>query len=952
MVRRLARLVATASLALGSACNCGPKDGATASAAADVPPRSSAPKGDPDVLSAIESMGNEGAWVVVLRPQQWAGVHGALMPWLSGLPNDAEPLIAAKTAEDLPGLLAYPLGIPASAVELQGWDTGRPVVASLGEVPYDGPPGSLTPTFPFLEGWMPHVRHQVIVPATDTAALVSSIAAVLEPMGKPWPAVVEGRTGARAVALQEAAVAVIPQAKTVRVVIFESSVGMDEAQRLEHVRSRLDATAASPITTPALSLATRPDVALSGWMRTWRLRPWATASGGRMLADALDAVSLDQRAMLLSRGTQITLDAERLMTDVGAEFDDMALALVVDDETLRMQGAMSLTPEGEQAVEAAYSGASQPFMLRGTQSWVDVSLLADVKAMLDAVKPPPALDGKASPGEMASLLRESGPVGLAYMMVRHPLGMLAKGRSMAAEENLPLSLEQLPTAAHFSWEGLTAGRPRGALAFQWPKDYGTTKLSGLVSQLRTDSDLASLRMETGKRGGAPTTVLGLGVEPTAAIDPSAVASGDGLLMATVHFERIKPAITAMDAQAGAAMPSGQARMRWDRRGRAVVAELVWNPAGGEVANAEVEVDASARWDSPVGAASPTEGVECLGRASAALSAGLNALTNVPREQQATVVAKALADAEQPLACAAADEATADAAVGLRRMMARLSADVLAEGLNGIAALRLLEIQCKGSNDEQICALQERFAALPRPVVPEMDLPEPCRPTYGNARAPIRLTMDAKTISVVGKPVAVADVQRALKAAIDAHREKMRLDAQKFGDELVDGVETVPRVGLVVDREVDVARLRPVLEALVAVDVRDVIIHAQSKTGDATASRVGLFARAAKTAGGAGRARPPIDRGFGGGGILGAIEAAPPAEWVTFEVGKGQVTTRSSIVPESEVLIAPSVSKLREATHGMPTSWVHPTDAATWQDVATVVAGVCPSAGLVLARPEL
>ncbi|MCA9706511.1 MAG: hypothetical protein KDK70_11730, partial [Myxococcales bacterium] len=345
MLRTRALLAAT--MLVLSACNCG-KEGETPAAdgaAAQAEAASAVPR-DQTVLATVAALGHEGALVLVLRPQQWTALHQALDAWLARLP-DAEPLRAiqrAKEAKDLPGMLATLAGLPPGPVALDGWDPTRPIVASVGEVPYDGVPGSVTPNLPLLDGWVPPVRHQVVVPASDPTTLVGSLAAVLQGRGEPWPALVSGREGARAVQLDgTTVVALLPETGAVRAVIFQSAVMPDEAARLEHMRSRLEAEPAEPTATPALSLLGQPDAVAAGWVRPWRLRPLSAWAGGVQVLRALATVSSAQRTPLMARGLQILLGTELLMTDEGSELDDLAMTLTVDDGVLRLRSA-SRTP--------------------------------------------------------------------------------------------------------------------------------------------------------------------------------------------------------------------------------------------------------------------------------------------------------------------------------------------------------------------------------------------------------------------------------------------------------------------------------------------------------------------------------------------------------------------------------------------------------------------------------
>lgn len=260
---------------------------APASGGAPRGPREAAPPpgrtSDVDVRAIVEQLGDEGSALVVLRPWHWPSLHDALASRLA----DPSPVAAlAELPRDpsaLPQLVAKVLELPPGSVTLAGWDPSRPVVVSLGEVPYDGPPGAVTPKLPVLDAWLPPVRHQAWVPATDPAAMIASLAAALGGAMTERPALVQGRAEARALASDGVAIVLLPLDAAVRAVVFHGAVGLDEARWLEHIRGRLDVPARAAVASPALQLLARSDAVLSASLRPWRLRA-CDVVGGRARA--------------------------------------------------------------------------------------------------------------------------------------------------------------------------------------------------------------------------------------------------------------------------------------------------------------------------------------------------------------------------------------------------------------------------------------------------------------------------------------------------------------------------------------------------------------------------------------------------------------------------------------------------------------------------------------------
>lgn len=667
------RLLAVAWVAWAA---CGDRDEAAPAVPAPIPPSAVEPASVPhsprtagdEVPRVLEALGDEGVAVVVLRPHHWAALHGTLAPWLRTLaPEVATVVDGAREPAALPGALLSALGSPSGTVALEGWDLTRPVIASLGEVPYDGPPGAITPQLPTRRGWAPPVRHQAWLPATDPAVLVASIDGLLRRTGEPFPALVEGRAGARGIRIADASVAVLPAGDAVRVVVLHAGVG-DEAATLEHLRGRLDASPAAPVATPALGLLVRPDAVLSGLVRPWRMRALATWAGSMEVVRALDVVTPEHRAALVSRGLQIVLDAELLMTDEGAELDDTALSLVVDEGVLRLRTTTSLTPEGEALLTAATRGAGGAIGGPVDDAWIDATVRVDTRAMLDATEPPPSFEGPKHADELARAVQEGGPITMLYMALRHPFGVLRTMEGLAKTGGLPVPIDALPIAARVIWRGARDEVPRVIVALSWPRDLVEHPLAGMVPLVKGEPGFESLRLDTLRHEGRPVTIFGLGGESKSTIAPFEDVGFDGVLQVRVSLSRIGADVATRDPQRGAWLrEAGEVLLTVEPRGRALLGELAWAPGGSSVRAVAVPLAESERWASPMGA--PVgKGTRCLARAGRRLAQGLGAMATVAGELVDTVEGNTLLDAEPELRCADADPATAKAAASLRALL--------------------------------------------------------------------------------------------------------------------------------------------------------------------------------------------------------------------------------------------------------------------------------------------
>lgn len=931
-------LLAVALLWAGPACNCGDKGSGQA---AEDSTATQAPRvrGDATVLEAVEQLGDQGAVVAVLRPEKWSSVHQALEPWRSKLPAEVQE---ALSIEDVPALLhllgkELDVGLPSSAPP--GWDPSRPIVASFGEVPYSGPPGSVTPKLP-VRSWLPPARHQVWIPAKDPSALVGALAATLGAKGEAWPRLVEGRDGAKAFMTNErVAVALLPEDGAVRTVILQGVVLDDE--HIEQLRPRLDATPAKPVSTPALSLLAQPDEAATMLVRTWRLRPLAAWSGATQVILAVATVANDQRSIAFSRGMQIVLDSELLMTDVGSEVDDVALSLRADEKVVRLHSVMSLTPEGRKIMDAATDDAGDAFPVKIEDAWLDAVVRIDARAALDAIEPPPYFAKTKGPGEMAEAVMEGGAFATYYMGTRHGLGMVKLLEGFAKGESLPVSIDTLPTAVHLVWQGMSGEEPVGAAAIQWPKG-GSTSLAA------TMSSMMPVKAHTVEREGAPVTLLGYGRDPKEILDGEKTADVDALISARLSLSKLA---TMFPDEKEAALMHGEVLLTWRAEGAALLGELALAPPDVELATAPISVRTRGGWDSPMGDPVDEEAGTCLLEAGRSVARGLRALSTVSSDQIGVVATKALAEAEPSLQCAAANDDTAEGAAGLRRMAMELTVEVMDRNHHFGAVHSLLQSQCEASKDDRICAMEKERAALPRPGLPEIDWPMECDPDWGMPAGDFMVRMDATATAVDGAVVSDADL--AARLADTVKDWASRRSSAMFPDEpppfdydeptpFVPVPETKAVAELSIDGAVPMSRVRPLLKALLDAGITEVVVPVRG-TRRATGAFVAKLAAEPPPLPGAGiPPAPSLGTAFGERGFY--------VEWAMFHVAKGMVTTRSSLRPEPQPHVDPSASILRDSKDDAESVMVYGDDTASWEEVSAAIGGGCPNAIIVLS-PE-
>ena len=111
-----------------------------------------------------------------------------------------------------------------TAPALKSWDRTRPLVLALAETPHHGLPGTIAASWPLYLRALPGLRHQILVPATDPAALAAALGQQFAALGPTAATRFAGRaTGAWALGEGDW-LAVVPEADAVRVVVVRGSL--------------------------------------------------------------------------------------------------------------------------------------------------------------------------------------------------------------------------------------------------------------------------------------------------------------------------------------------------------------------------------------------------------------------------------------------------------------------------------------------------------------------------------------------------------------------------------------------------------------------------------------------------------------------------------------------------------------------------------------------------------
>ena len=616
------------------------------------------------------------------------------MPLLAKLPGDFEPLRKANTPEAVSALIASSV-MGSGPVEFQGWDTSRPILIALGETDYAGVAGSTVGQLPLEEGWVPGVRHQALVPATDATALQGSLAKLLSSGDNALPELAKGHPGAVATRFDEWSVVLLPADKAVRVVVFEEYVGLAEDKAFAHMSKRLD----TPIHTTASAAAQvleDNEAVVAAWFRPDRLRPLAaTAGAGQMLA-AVATVTPEIRPQLMATGMGILMASDGAMPDEGAEVDELGMTLSVDGNVLRLRQIAALSDEGERAFAAATKDVSATFAAAKGPSWADLVVRADIRALLNAVEPPAFAEPRAGLNDVRDVIREGGTFTILHLGTRHALG-LARFAELAAGP-APFPTDTAPTAAHLVWTGMADDEmPKLAAALHWPKAHDISATTTLLQALTKDVDFASLQVHATEYEGAPTHVLGVGGVSKSAFALDTPSPAKPLIDLRANVPGLVAGLGDAEA-AGWFSETSAVHFTLRHDPHALLGEFAWSPGGGEVEVKPAVTPTSTGAAEPIGNPANTEAERCVSKAAFAYAYTMRDVAHDPEDLERAVT-EGLAEAGKAMACADAEPAAKAAAQGLRRAAVRTILDALKDAP---VKAKVRKEQCALDKDAPYC----------------------------------------------------------------------------------------------------------------------------------------------------------------------------------------------------------------------------------------------------------
>ncbi|MEM6989848.1 MAG: hypothetical protein AAF721_05110 [Myxococcota bacterium] len=741
---------------------------------------SAAPSGDVDasVAALIAATGDGAPFVLVVDDKGWVAARDRLFERFEGpVPRELEELQSASDAPAVLAALAGRFDLELPAPNWEGRDASRPVVLSMMEAPFDGPAGAAIAQMSPLDRRHFPLRHQVVIPASDRAALMKSLRAWVGDKAKELPELVGGIDGAVGFSVKrqwptQRFVALVPEENHVRVVVLDHAMGFDDPKQL---RPWLEAPSDTLPDTPALRHLAGAKQPVGILMRPWQLRALGAALGMYEARRAIDTVSGAYRHAAMAKGTAIAAVIEVLTPDTHAEFDDWSFVVAGDEENLRMTTVASLTPAGRKVWKAGGAKSVAPVGLKRDVAG-DAFVSADLSAMIAAAEPHEVEVKRLS--NLAEEVQQCGVFCPTFGLYRWPMAALATVSGLAEDDPSLKGLENM-AGVHVALVP-DGGDVKVAAAFVGRSFHAGGALRGFA----TEAIGSSLQLHDAVRDGVPVILAGLDVDPRTVFDVEKKGAAAAEL-ASFRWTtsgpmppRIKP--TALTGE-----------MRFAEV--ALTAELVLGPGA-----VQFKPDYSgADWSSPVLSGPSSKEADCLVDGVRVMRRAFNAVVTVTEDQRAALATKMVAQLEEPLKCARGDVKLAPLADRLADMAAGIVAESLVDAVDFEAARKLLEARCEGGKKTGLAC--SRLATLTTHAAPKV------------AKRP---ALDRCDEYGLGVPLSVTNSESTLSGTT------LPTDAKGIADQLVRSSSLMMRrrskvdsIDLVVDESTTMKQLGPVLTAL-------------------------------------------------------------------------------------------------------------------------------------------
>ncbi|HOX42401.1 MAG TPA: AgmX/PglI C-terminal domain-containing protein [Myxococcota bacterium] len=703
---------------------------------------------EPAALELLRAAGDRALVVALVRPSAWTEGARAAADLLRGqsLP-EAERILAQPDLWAAAGELAElalgqrPAGLTGV---LPGWDPARPLALALFEPSVDD--SVLAARALMLEAaalGTSGLRHRVLIPATDSRALLGGLLEALAPLGLAADSearALPGLRGGQVLRLpgEEASLLLlVPEARWVRVEILQA-----DTRVFASPEARLEAVAAllappppreGPLT-PALLFAASRQELLTLWFRPWWLRDVGGQVGTSKVAQAVRFADPSYRAMLLAAGLAEVSQGYLAMDPRGVEIDDWAWSLGVapgaDAQAgprVRLASVLSLTEQGARVWARGLEGGARLPAAELPQASLSSWMRLDLAAAVAAAELPPGLADAKDMEELARRVQECGGFCMLHFGLRAPLGLLkALWRFLPADLPIPL-----PRGLGLAVGSLPAGlatAPAVVAVASLPVGVNLAALERAVGELREAGARAGLGVlwRTEVRPEDTRVWFGLnesaervfrGPEPAVEDGPA----GHGLLgEVRLDLRGLADGLRGEAPEAAAILARLGGLRGWSRlQGRWLQGEAVLGPPAEGEAPAWGAEGAVWAWESPGARAAAGRGAVCLAGVTRGMTEGFRALAAVDPSQKGLVLARAMEEASRQLPCALAEPETEQQARRLQRSLFLAIADLHEGELRQDELARVLAIGCE-QGVEEACARKARLSETPRLELPRVE----------------------------------------------------------------------------------------------------------------------------------------------------------------------------------------------------------------------------------------
>ncbi len=409
---------------------------------------------------------------------------------------------------------------PDKLPDFKGLDSSRPILIGAGRVSSDPMMETLVYGNILDVSELPTlVQAQVILPATDTNALVGTISRWAEgqnletkPFTGQWLKVAPDGgliVGNRII------IAIVPQAKSVRLEIGMTDLGMQEDAIDALAQLALDKGDVFEVTTPAVNHFMEGDATFAAHVNTARWAQLSTLIGLMDMSSALRYATPEVHQMLYAAGCALVLNSARVMNIADRQFVDVTFsAQAPSDVDLRLTRTMSASAREAHALAQVERG--NVYKARSAAPLAETQIGYSLRQRYASTPAPSwaGSAGKATVQDLAMMSREGGGMVTLYMLFNGPWSYLKvlESTGVDVEAALPNSASmvlerfELPTGYGMPEivAGLVAEYPGGDLPTPVKLLGNLIKADPELSQLityeaRTGKDRSLLLLSIGKR---------------------------------------------------------------------------------------------------------------------------------------------------------------------------------------------------------------------------------------------------------------------------------------------------------------------------------------------------------------------------------------------------------------------------------------------------------------------